>query len=239
MRLAPLTLLALALVAAPAAAQGAPSPADEVEVGGEASAPPELSVARAQAPDRDAEARRYFFDGRNAWDAARYADALELWNRAYALSPRPILLINIGNAWLRLERRGEAASAYRRFLTLAPEDAPERTEVETWVVALEGAPDLSVVAAPEAPRFEPLEGRFWTWVSLGVTAVTGGFAAGFYLDAESRYGAMASGCGATSAGCLQADIDSVDRGVITSQVLLGFALTAAVTSVVLYVLEAP
>ena len=50
---------------------------------------------------------------------------------------------------------------------------------------------------------------------------------------------MAGGCGTTYAGCLQADIDAIDRGVVASQVLLGVALSALVTSVVLYFIEAP
>ncbi|MEQ8453369.1 MAG: tetratricopeptide repeat protein [Sandaracinaceae bacterium] len=210
------------------------------DVGGEASVTPEAAAGLTHQPDRESEARRHFFDGRNAWDAERYADALELWNRAYALSPRPVLLINIANAWLRLDHPVEAASAYRRFLTVAPHDAPERPEVETWVTALEGAaaPDLTV-AAPPAPQFDPLAGRFWTWVTLGASAVTGALATGFYFDAESRFGAMAGGCGTTYAGCLQADIDAIDRGVVASQVLLGVALSALVTSVVLYFIEAP
>lgn len=212
------------------------------EVGGEASVTPEASAERARQPDRESEARRHFFDGRNAWDAERYADALELWNRAYALSPRPVLLINIANAWLRLDRPMEAVNAYRRFLTVAPDDAPERAEVETWVAALEGAPaadPLLLAAPPTAPRFDPLAGRFWTWVALGGAALSGALATGLYLDAESRYGAMAAGCGTTYAGCLQADIDALDRGVVASQALLGVALGALVTSVVLYLVEGP
>jgi tetratricopeptide (TPR) repeat protein len=103
----------------------------------------QASSARAQqapaAPDasRDREARGLFEAGGEAFTAGRYADALDYFQRAYALSGRAVLLYNIGVAADRLRRDDEAITAFERYLSDAPATITNRTEVEGRLRALE------------------------------------------------------------------------------------------------------
>lgn len=68
---------------------------------------------------------------RAAYDEARFADAVALYDRLLASYPRsPELHFNRGNALARLGRIGEAAAAYERALLLAPRDADARANLK-------------------------------------------------------------------------------------------------------------
>jgi hypothetical protein len=80
-----------------------------------AALPPQRSDAQAGASDADATARQAFEAGQDAYDRGRFSEALVQFERAYALSPRPKLLFNIGRAAdsdLKTERAIEAYEAY-------------------------------------------------------------------------------------------------------------------------------
>ena len=65
------------------------------------------------------EARRQFDVGVKLIDdptGPRFAEAYEAFRRAYAASPSPLILSNLGLCAMRLERDGEAISAYERYL---------------------------------------------------------------------------------------------------------------------------
>src|SRR5690349_4481418 len=66
------------------------------------------SNAAARAPQQDAHARDLFEQGRVAYQEARYDVALDLFTQSYALSKRPQLLNNIGQAADRLRMDAEA-----------------------------------------------------------------------------------------------------------------------------------
>ena len=108
----------------------------------------------AQESDRDAEARGLFVAGEAAFDAGRFEDALRYFQESYALSPRPGLLFNIGQAADRARFDEVALDAFRRFLASEPafpED--ERRRLELRVAALEAA--VSRAAVPESIAVEP------------------------------------------------------------------------------------
>lgn len=107
--------LLVALAAAPALAQSAASPAVSEEA--------------------EREARDLFAPGREACTSARYTEALELFQRAYALSRRPALLYNIGQAADRLRRDADAIAAFESYLREQP-SAESRVEVETRLAVL-------------------------------------------------------------------------------------------------------
>lgn len=50
-----------------------------------------------------------------------YIAAAQAMERAFAKEPRPILMINIGQAYRKAGRYKEALAAYQRFLELAPD----------------------------------------------------------------------------------------------------------------------
>jgi tetratricopeptide (TPR) repeat protein len=121
MRLRWLILVLLAWAAAPSARAQQSSPA-----------------APATSEDRTEEAKGLFNAGRASFDAGRYADALEYFQRSYAISGKPALLYNIGLAFDRLREDEKALQAYDQYLTQAP-DAPNRSEVETRAAAIREA----------------------------------------------------------------------------------------------------
>ena len=96
-------------------------------------------LAQAQAvlvePQVEAEARALFEAGRNAFEDGRFDAALQRFTEAYALSHRPELLYNIGQAADRLRHDAEAVRAFEQYLELVP-DAPNRRRVELRLEAL-------------------------------------------------------------------------------------------------------
>lgn len=86
----------------------------------------------------DVEARALFNAGVAAYDAGRYEDALESFERAYQRSERPVLLYNIGQCYDRLRRDEEAVQAFERYLEAVP-GAENRPQVEARLRALREA----------------------------------------------------------------------------------------------------
>lgn len=155
--------------------------------------------ASARAPEQDAHARDLFEKGRVAYQDARYDVALDLFTQAYALSKRPQLLNNIGQAADRLRMDAEALDAYQRYLAEVP-DAENRAAVENRITALrevieakrqapvptpeetaraaEPAPAAQgTPAAPAATSARDDDGSvlssFWLWAGIGAVAVAG------------------------------------------------------------------
>lgn len=63
-------------------------------------------------------------------DGARYEDAYREFRAAYATTPSPKILGNIGLCAMKLERDGEAIDAYTRYLAEVPDvDAEERDQI--------------------------------------------------------------------------------------------------------------
>jgi tetratricopeptide (TPR) repeat protein len=100
----------------------------------------------------DAVARGLFQAGAAAFDAGQFAEALEHFQAAYARSPRPKLLYNIGQAADRLRQDELALDSFRRYLAEVP-DAEGREAIEARVRVLEQA--VSEKKAAEPPP-EPL-----------------------------------------------------------------------------------
>ena len=129
--------------------------------------------------------RDLFEQGRVAFTAARFAEALDLFRQAYALSERHALLYNIGQAADRLRLDREALEAFDRYLAEIP-DAENRIEVETRIGVLREtlARDAQLradAARPvQATGDGPIEEQWWLWtlVGLGVVGAGVGVAAG-------------------------------------------------------------
>jgi hypothetical protein len=101
-----------------------------------------LITTRAPAADAsiNEEARKYFQAGVSFLqdpDGARYEDAYREFEAAYAASPSPKILGNIGYCALKLERDGEAITAYTRYLQEVPDvDPAEAAQVSRDVATL-------------------------------------------------------------------------------------------------------
>lgn len=239
------------------AAMAVTTPATAQEVGGLGTDAQSRAISQVEAQpeisERESEARAVFTRGREAWNDTRYARAVELFNQAYALSPHPMMLINIGNAWLQLEQRDDARAAYERYLETAPRGASEREDVQTQLALIdaraaaaldppEALPEPNLRVAGEEDEtpvgsFEPLDRHLWTWVALGGTLAATAFAGGLWADAERRFGTMSLTCGATAQGCGQGAVSGLASELEASQVALGFAIAGVVATVILWVAE--
>src|SRR5690554_3535451 len=94
------------------------------------------STAFADSPsDDDVEARLLYQAGVSAYDAGRFEEALERFQRAYELSGREMLLYNIATAAERARQDEIALDAYERFLEAEPETRL-RGRVETVIARL-------------------------------------------------------------------------------------------------------
>lgn len=111
---------------------------------GSASASPALAqpgkaVETAQASPEDArqrEAKRSFLDGRARYNEGKYRAALESFEHAYGLDPRPEMLYNLAQCHHKLGELEPALTHYRRFLEERPL-AKNRKEVEARIHELE------------------------------------------------------------------------------------------------------
>jgi tetratricopeptide (TPR) repeat protein len=81
-----------------------------------------LSTARAQPapPSKSQTAKSYVDAGLAAQNAGDYDTAIELYGKAYALVPHPVLLFNMGQAHRLAKREDKAVELYRKFLAEKP-----------------------------------------------------------------------------------------------------------------------
>ena len=103
-----------ALVAAPPPRQGPPSkPRDPAPRDAEPNAP-----HAAATPNEllQKEADRHFESGVALFREAKYAEALDEFERAYEISPHPLVLFNIAECHRALLHYAEAVASYRQFL---------------------------------------------------------------------------------------------------------------------------
>ncbi len=109
-----------------------------------------VTLARA---DAAADAREHFKAGvRHLQDpeGARYEDAYREFLAAYAATPNPKILGNIGLCAMKLERDGESIAAYGRYLAEVPDiDPEERDQIGKDLQAMRsGVAHISVDVAP-------------------------------------------------------------------------------------------
>lgn len=96
-----------------------------------------VGQAHAQAPSAEtlANAKRYVEEGRAAQDGGAYDEAIELYQKAYALVPHPALYFNMAQAHRLAGRLAQALAMYERYLTEAP-TGPQAPTAREWVTDL-------------------------------------------------------------------------------------------------------
>lgn len=114
-------------------------------------------------------ARAAFEAAERAYRLGDFERALEGYERAYALVPKPELLFNMGQAQRNLERWEEAIFSFEGYLRDAS-SAPDREEVRALIADLE--------AEAQRARDPPIYERWWFWAGalvivagVSVTAV--------------------------------------------------------------------
>lgn len=103
-------------------------------------------------------AREHHKAGDQAFKDGRYLDAYKEWEAGYALSPRPLFLVNMAHAERRRGELKNARTLYRKFLLMEPQSGL-RAEVESVLAeidaALAEAPEATPPPAPETPVVTP------------------------------------------------------------------------------------
>lgn len=223
--------------------------AQDASPAGEAS-PPEAN---------DAVAKGLFQAGAAAFEAGQFEEALRHFEAAYARSPRPKLLFNIGQAADRLRKDEVALDAFRRYLAEVPE-AEGREQIEARVRVLEQAvaereaeasraaaqpvePTPSAGPETTAPASAPTEpasnagaDRPFPWAPVavlgaGVVAMVAGAAFGMTAKSEEDDYALLMVADEASAREASALLEDAEGHATLANVLLGAgaALTAVST----------
>lgn len=117
--------------------------------------PSEGSAQRPSAAQQ-AEARALFHQGASSFEAGDFQRALDLFERSYELSRRPVLLFNIGSAADRLRNDERAIRAFRAYLEALP-DADNASSVRSRLAHLEQASGPERIERVEVSESEPIE----------------------------------------------------------------------------------
>jgi len=160
-----------------------------------------VDVVHAQeAPDDDAALSRavvLFEESENAYNAGRFAAAVDLLRRAYELHPDATLLFNLARA---LEGMGDldgAIESYQRYVDEAP-DAPDRGAIEGRLDTLRQQRDrldeddsTEEEAEPEEDLHEPADAGGSAvsappWIVAGIGAAIAGTGAVFGAMSQSK-----------------------------------------------------
>ena len=109
-------------------------------------------VALAAEADDVQRAREHHKAGDQAFKDGRYLDAYKEWEAGYALSPRPLFLVNMAHAERRRGELKNARTLYRKYLLMEPQ-SKLRTEVESVLAEI----DAALAEVPEAAPTSPSE----------------------------------------------------------------------------------
>jgi hypothetical protein len=118
------------------------------------SSPPVSAKPRAGDPIVD-EARRHYELGAALYKASRFAEALREFEAGYALTPRPLFLVNIAQAHRHLGQLEEAAAAFEKFLAVAPPDDPDRGQAKETLALIRRELAARPPAEPARPVVAP------------------------------------------------------------------------------------
>jgi tetratricopeptide (TPR) repeat protein len=217
-------------------------------VSGTAFAQPKTAIP----PSDDIEAAKaHYAAGSAYYEQANYADAVKEFNEAYRLSHRSDLLYNIAVCYERLSQYDNAIKALKQYLTDKP-DAGDRVTIETRITNLEklreqAAPPPRVVEPPKpAPPPPPpvvVSERPRHWWVPGTSVAAAGAAVlaaslGTGLAANSIYNDLNSKCqNKVCDPSLQSQQSKGNSLAIASDVLLGVGAAAALTGVILLIVQ--
>ncbi len=93
--------------------------------------------------------------GQDHFNHGQFKSAFEEFSQCYALSPRPLLLYDMGLTALRLEKYDTALDLLRRFLSTMDKPTPERNTAEALVARLQASGSRGDPGTPTPPLSEP------------------------------------------------------------------------------------
>lgn len=220
--------------------------------------------AWAQGPSDDERARGHFEAAHSYHADGDYERALEEFERAYELSGRVLLLVNIANCEERLGMWGEAADHLAAYVATLPPDTEEVATLNRRIGhlrerAARGAsreepplpdgpplPDADAVdaSAVEPPAAEPSAASgsdgllVPSLITLGVSAALGITWATLGGLALAERDSIAAECGATRT-CSGERVGTLEGLAIGADVSMALTLVAAATGLVLLLVDPP
>jgi tetratricopeptide (TPR) repeat protein len=179
------------------------------------------SVAvHAQSADTVARARTHFEAGRALYNLGNYTDAIREFSAGYQLAPRPQFLLNLGQAYRKLNDLQRARDMYKKYLDEAPPNDPDREQVRQIAQDLEQqiasqpapvpvpplvhheaqpAPVAAAVVVEPPPKKSFIKKHWWI---IPVSAVVlAGVGVGIYFGVRP---APQVDCSAATLGCIDA-----------------------------------
>ena len=208
-------------------------------------------AAHAQSDNADELARRHFESGVAYLEESDYDNALKAFQKAYDLSKRPEILINIATVQERRADIDGAIVALKQYLDVAPngEHAEtvrlriqnlERRRPAPAAPAPEPKPKVDVTPPPPPPPpppvIEPVPNRVPAFIALGFGAASGVAAFVTGVVAKNKYDDLKVSC---SPHCTDSQLSSSRGLALTSTILTGAAIVGAGVGVTLLVLGKP
>jgi tetratricopeptide (TPR) repeat protein len=158
-------------------------------------------------------ARAHFEAGRALYSLGSYTDAVREFTAGYQLVPNPTFLINLAQAYRKLDDLPKARAMFEKFLAEAPTDDPYRPQSEQLLKQIGPAPPSPAPLPEPAARLTPpptpdrsappppprrFLRRHW-WIIPVSIAAAAGLAVGIYFAARPS-----DPCGPATLGCLAA-----------------------------------
>jgi hypothetical protein len=214
-------------------------------------------VQPAYAQDADELARKHFESGVAYLQESDYENALRAFEKAYELSKRPEILLNVATVNERRNDLKGAIVALEKFLEVAPKESDQRSTTEARLANLKKrlesespaatpTPPASTstpdTAAPpptvDAPSTPPPEEKtnIPAYVLLGLGAVTAGGAVLTGILAKKEYDDAEGSC---APNCADDDLQSGRTLSLTSTILTGVAIVSASVGAVLLFTSKP
>ncbi len=213
-----------------------------------------LATAPAFAQEKDELARRHFESGAAYFAEAEYEDALKAFKKAYELSHRHQILLNISIVEERLGHLEEAVAALDEYMLKNPSDPEletirlrrdnlaerlekqQKASTEEPAAEPEAVPEASSAGPEEPPVRDPVaEGaapsRVPAYVAFGAGGLAGIGAVITGLMAQSEYDELESSCGGT---CTDDETSGGKSLALTSTILTGLAVVGVGVGVVLW-----
>ncbi|WP_053237393.1 tetratricopeptide repeat protein [Sandaracinus amylolyticus] len=211
--------------------------------------------ASAQTSASDEQARIHFQAGTLYFEQERFEDAAREYEEAFALSPRPELLLNAATAWDRAARLEEAIAALERVMQQFPgtESAQlaqprldrlrrmqerlvrEREEAAARAAATTTATTTEPTTSEGGGGLDYLPGT----ITLSASAVIAAVAIGLGVAAHDTYSTLEEQCtGGVCPGDLRDDRDSASTLADVSTALTFVAAAGGIAGVVLIVVAA-
>jgi tetratricopeptide (TPR) repeat protein len=132
--------------------------------------------ARAHAASDEEEARGFYADGQRAFAAGHYGEAVNDYQRGYALVREPRFLFGMAHAYETLGDLPRAREYYRRFQAEAPKDDPDRGKAAAALAKLDPVgnipppkPYLDAGRTPEELKAALGDEEYERYVSSGLT----------------------------------------------------------------------